>query len=209
MLCDRIAQGKTDKITVFADAACYLSDNKKYLESEVLERWWQLTHDEWERNGQHITVICPHPVNFDNEVAKHKVAQRHDVTIEFNFGARKNRMQVLIAEPELDLRILYSEYLRYLGLDITVADNGRKCLSLIREKGFDFVILDTHLQDIPPMQLISQIHSFVPNQRIMVTTTQSPDQIIGALESIGIGKENILSKPFELSRLFEAVQKIT
>lgn len=55
------AGGDELKITVFADAACCLCENKSFEDSEKLEKWWQDAHDEWVKNNYHITVICPHP----------------------------------------------------------------------------------------------------------------------------------------------------
>jgi len=58
---ERVANGKEDKIIVFADAAYCLTESKKFNESVQLANWWHDTNDEWIKNGKNIKVICPHP----------------------------------------------------------------------------------------------------------------------------------------------------
>ena len=47
----RISEGKKDAILAFADAACFLSQNKHFVECEILEKWWHNTTTEWARNN--------------------------------------------------------------------------------------------------------------------------------------------------------------
>jgi hypothetical protein len=44
---DLVVKGKEGKIIVFADAACCLCENRSFVESEILEKWWQEVHNEW------------------------------------------------------------------------------------------------------------------------------------------------------------------
>jgi hypothetical protein len=36
----RIIEGKVGKIMVFADAACFMSQNRQFAECILLEKWW-------------------------------------------------------------------------------------------------------------------------------------------------------------------------
>jgi hypothetical protein len=47
----RISEGKKDAILAFADAACFLSQNKHFVECEILEKWSHNTTTEWARNN--------------------------------------------------------------------------------------------------------------------------------------------------------------
>ena len=57
----RVSEGKKDKILIFADAACNLSETRNFNECIDLERWWQDAHSNWTRNNKIIIVVCPHP----------------------------------------------------------------------------------------------------------------------------------------------------
>ena len=57
----RLSEGKKDKILIFADATCALSETRHFKECIDLEKWWQKVHLDWVRNNKDITVVCPHP----------------------------------------------------------------------------------------------------------------------------------------------------
>lgn len=80
----RLSEGKKDKILVFADAACNLSETRNFNECIELERWWQQINLDWAKNNKNITVLCPHPnhVFRDSEqTIKNKIIGLHDITI--------------------------------------------------------------------------------------------------------------------------------
>jgi CheY-like chemotaxis protein len=202
----RIVEGKSDRILVFADAACCLSENEYYYESEVLDQWWQNTHEEWMRTGKNIAVICPHPTDFRNDVAKHNIAHSHDLEIVFE-TVNLDKFSVLVVEPDSDLRSLYSEYLSAIGFDVTLARDASECLSMINKKRFDTVILDTHLRDIAMAKIFGDIRKFVSTNKIILTTTNTLDNICATFRDFGVARENVLIKPFLLSHLELVIRK--
>lgn len=126
----------------------------------------------------------------------------------------------MIAEPDPDLRHLYSIWLGQLGFrDIVITDSGRKCLDealkittdttkIKNSKAqSDIIILDTHLKDIPCIQVAKEIIDRKPDQQIVFTTTLSSDSLIQDISSIGLDniKEMILTKPFSLSTLMSRI----
>jgi hypothetical protein len=91
LLNKRLSEGKKDKILVFADAACNLSETRNFNECIELEKWWQDVNLDWARNNKNITVVCPHPnyVFKDSEqYIKNKIIGFHDTTynIENNYS---------------------------------------------------------------------------------------------------------------------------
>ena len=84
-LAKRLSEGKKNKIIVFADAACTLSDNRRFNECIDLEKWWQDVHLEWIKNNKDISVVCPHPkyvFKKEQEEISNKISNYHDVTID-------------------------------------------------------------------------------------------------------------------------------
>lgn len=79
---ERIAAGKSSEVIVVADCADNLSRNKKFDECVYLERWWQDTHFEWQKNGQKITVICPHPnLILKQNSHERRISKQHTLTL--------------------------------------------------------------------------------------------------------------------------------
>jgi len=81
----RLSEGKKDKILIFSDAACTLSENRHFKECIDLEKWPQDVHSDWIRNNKDITIVCPHPKYIFKEDSlqdiKNKLSSFHDNTI--------------------------------------------------------------------------------------------------------------------------------
>ena len=218
---DRIANGKGDKIMIYADAACCLTEHKEFHESIELETWWQHAHDEWVKNDNKITVICPHPAQVLREELELKwhIADRHDILVFLKShlveGFRddvinNNNLRILIAESEPDIMTLYSDYLSALGHDVSVVTSGNKCISLFKKRNFDLVILDTHLADyLTVSDIAREIIRIEPHQRILVTSTNPSSRVSNVLGNVGLQKPQILQKPFQLSKLVDVIKQTT
>ncbi|GEM_PF-199449 len=129
-------------------------------------------------------------------------------------------IRVLVAEPDPDLQQMYSIWLRSMGFkEIVITNGGKKCLDEIlksadvdkdkdKTDGFDIIILDTHLKDIPCIQVAKEIANTRPDQQIIFTSTLPSDIIRQDIDSIGIkNNKGILTKPFRFSDLSSLIGK--
>jgi len=214
---ERIVDGKSDRIMVYADAACYLTENKKFTESTQLEKWWQSSHDKWVNDNTKITVICPHPAGIlQKEIqTKWDIADAHDIMIFLNSHMNEaspnvphenDNLRILIAESEPDIMTLYSDYLSAIGHDVSVVTDGNKCLAIFKKRDFDLVIVDTHLGDLTADHIREHITRIEPHQRIIVTTTEPPSLLSDKLR-MDTHKNDILQKPFHLSKLADVIMQ--
>jgi CheY-like chemotaxis protein len=223
----RKAEGKKDAILVFADAACFLSQNKHFDECEILEWWWNETTTEWRQNNQSITVVCPHPgLVLNNPIlsldTKGRLNGTHTLTIDVNQSTVENQKRkpkrILIAEPNSDIRVLYSLFTKRYGFsisDVSIVESGTKCLETIHSSiednnnnnDYDIIILDTHLPDISGFEVARKIRDRLPHKRIILTTTYSLDNISSMIDTIGIKSQDVLFKPFLFSDLFSILKE--
>jgi len=103
--------------------------------------------------------------------------------------------------------------------EIVITNGGKKCLDEIlksadvdkdkdKTDGFDIIILDTHLKDIPCIQVAKEIANTRPDQQIIFTSTLPSDIIRQDIDSIGIkNNKGILTKPFRFSDLSSLIGK--
>ena len=213
------AGGDKLKITLFADAACCLCENKSFEDSEKLEKWWQDAHDEWVKNNYHITVICPHPqlILETKQNARLKIANVHDIMITLNpYDAynttsslvEEHVIRILIAESDPDLVVLYAEFLSRCHVNVTIVVDSNECLSALKSNNFDVIILDEHLSgNILTKDLANEILRVKPYQRIALTTTNPLYRTSTGTDFVGLNQEDILLKPFMLSNLLEVVKR--
>ena len=217
--CENKVRGDKLKMTVFADAACCLCENKSFEDSEKLEKWWQDAHDEWVKNNYHITVICPHPqaILETEQNTRLKIANAHDIMISLNTNDKDNMMcplveehvfRILIAESDPDLAFLYAEFLRRCHVNVTIVVDSNECLSALKSSNFDVIILDEHLSgNILTQDLANEILRVKPDQRITLTTTNPSYGISTGIDFVGLNPKDILLKPFMLSNLLEVIKR--
>ncbi len=225
----RKSEGKKDAILVFADAACFLSHNKHFDESEILEWWWHQTTTEWRQNNQNITVICPHPgLVINNPLladTKGRLNETHTITIDLKQSTTENQKRkskrILIVEPNSDIQYLYSLFTKQYGFsisDVSIIESGNKCLESLfsnniakddndNNNDYDIIIVDTHLPDISGFEVARKIRDKLPHTRIILTTTYSLDNTSNIIESIGIKSEDVILKPFNFSDLFSILKE--
>jgi CheY-like chemotaxis protein len=131
--------------------------------------------------------------------------------------------RVLVAEPEPDLQQIYNIWLHSMGFkEVVITDSGKECLDEIptiiavnksvnknknKTQEFDMIILDTHLKDIPYVQVAKEIVNRTLDQRIIFTTTLPSDRVRQDIDSMGIknNKNEILTKPFRFSKLLSLI----
>ena len=214
---DITTKGKKERITVFADAACCLCESKSFEKSEILEKWWQDVHDEWLRNNYHITVICPHPepILKSKLDSKSKISDSHDLIVDLNkydlhhlvtSSGQENRTQILIVESDPDLMMMYAEFFAERNMPAVVMPEGNECLSVVKERDFDIVILDTHLSgSIKASDLAKEIYRIKPTQRIVLTTTNPLYGTSVGIKSFRVSRQDVLIKPFRLSNLIKVI----
>lgn len=212
------------RVVIVADCADNLFRNHCFDESELVERWWHRIYMEWiqhENQGQEqITIVCPHLESLLYKhpfvIHKHKIFDSHSIVIDIAGHKRAERQrqtadsttrtQILIAEPEPDLQQIYEIWLRSMGFkDILITDSGRAYFDeflKIENKSNVIVILDSHLKDIPIVELARLITNKRPDKRIILTTTLPPDSINSKDIS---SNADILTKPFSFSELLPLI----
>ena len=162
-------------------------------------------------------MVCPHPgLVLNNPIltdTKGHLNGMHTITIDLNQYTEENQKKnkkktkrILIAEPELDIQVLYSLYTKWYGFslsDVNIVENGNKCLEYIfsntddnNDNSYDIIIIDTHLRDISGFEVARKIRNRLPHKKIILTTTYSGDNIRNMIYSIGIKSEDVILKPF-------------
>jgi CheY-like chemotaxis protein len=219
MISERMSKGKSGKALIFAEAAGALSECRHFDKSINLERWWENAHADWLKKMLNISIICPHPVSILNEEcaidAKKGIAVVHTQTLELQKlrqrqqNLRIAQIHVLIAEPEPDIRTIYSRYLDRLGMHAIVVGTGKEALEHILSKhhdDFDIIMLDDHLKDASAKEIAQQIITEIPDQRIVFTTTSETEELKANMQSIPINSDEVLVKPFLFSKLLELLR---
>jgi DNA-binding response OmpR family regulator len=102
---------------------------------------------------------------------------------------------------------LYTEFFRKRNINAVVTSESNECISAIKEKEYDIIILDMHLNDkLKPTDLAKEIYQIRPTQRIVLTTTNPLYGTSTGIKSFKVTSEDVLVKPFRLSNLIDVVE---
>lgn len=110
--------------------------------------------------------------------------------------------RILVVEDEAKIADIVKAYLEKEGFSVSVAEKGGDALSILRQ-GFDLIILDLMLPDIPGEEICRTIRedSDVP---IIMLTAKSDEE--DRIKGLGIGADDYVVKPFSPRELVARVK---
>jgi two-component system, chemotaxis family, chemotaxis protein CheY len=124
-------------------------------------------------------------------------------------GELNKAMKVLIVDDFSTMRRIVKNLLRELGFNNTAeADDGATALPMLQAGGFDFVITDWNMPQMPGIELLKAVRADANLKDLpvmMVTAEANRDQIVEAAEA---GVNGYIVKPFTAQTLEQKIQKI-
>jgi CheY-like chemotaxis protein len=129
-------------------------------------------------------------------------------------------MNILIAEDETDIALLYKMALERRNHQVTTTENGQNCLEAYHEKyqyirtaieaigqtlPFDVVILDYKMPKINGMQVAEEILAMNPRQRIIFASAYVKENLTDSIRKLKQVVE-LMQKPFNVNTLIDTVE---
>jgi DNA-binding NtrC family response regulator len=115
------------------------------------------------------------------------------------------RTKILIIDDEKLVRWSLQQKLGREGYEVESAPTGEEGLNLIREDGFDLVLLDLRLPGIDGVQVLQEIKNLERDIAVIMLTAET--SIARAVECVRLGAYNYLCKPFEFDEVRVALEK--
>ncbi|MGO9609203.1 MAG: sigma-54-dependent transcriptional regulator [Verrucomicrobiia bacterium] len=116
-----------------------------------------------------------------------------------------SRTKILIIDDEKLVRWSLQQKLGREGYEVESAPTGEEGLNLIREDGFDLVLLDLRLPGIDGVQVLQEIRNLERDIAVIMLTAET--SIARAVECVRLGAYNYLCKPFEFDEVRVALEK--
>lgn len=114
-----------------------------------------------------------------------------------------NSRRVLVVDDDRGLTLALSTLLKDVGHDVETAGDGPDALALLRERGFDIVLLDVGLPTMSGLDVLAQAQALPrPPRVIMMTADDTPETV---LESVRRQAFRYLRKPFAPNAIVEIV----
>jgi two-component system, chemotaxis family, chemotaxis protein CheY len=115
--------------------------------------------------------------------------------------------RVLICDDAIFMRTMIGDILRQAGFDIAgEAETGIEAVERFRELQPDLVTMDIVMPDMGGIDAVREIVSEAPEARILMCSAMGQQGLV--IEAIQAGARDFVVKPFQPSRVLEAVQRV-
>ena len=113
---------------------------------------------------------------------------------------------LLVVEDEPFLRKAVAASLRFLGFQVTAAEDGADALALARSRPFDLLILDVMLPGIDGFEIARRLRG--GGNQVPVIFLTAKDARDDKVTGLAIGGDDYLTKPFELEELVARIRAV-
>jgi DNA-binding response OmpR family regulator len=114
--------------------------------------------------------------------------------------------RILVVDDDPQIIEVCTEALRASGFLVESSLDGKEAIALLREEEFDLLIIDLMMPDIDGFEVLQIAKEHAPSTaRIIITGYGTVER---ALESIRVGVQGFVEKPFSLDDLVFTVQQV-
>jgi PAS domain S-box-containing protein len=114
---------------------------------------------------------------------------------------------VLLVDDEETVRGIGAEMLKELGFSTITANDGREAVAIFKETpDIAFVILDLTMPHMDGEQCFRELRQLKPNVKVIMSSGYNEQEV--TQKFVGKGLAGFIQKPYKLSVLKEAIQKI-
>ena len=111
--------------------------------------------------------------------------------------------KILVVDDENDIAELIKDILEDEGYSISIANDGKSAINLIKEEKFDLILLDIMMPDISGTEVCANIRNETAAPIIFVTAkTNLTSKLVG----FEVGADDYITKPFVNEELVARVK---
>jgi two-component system, chemotaxis family, chemotaxis protein CheY len=114
---------------------------------------------------------------------------------------------VLICDDAIFMRTMVSDILQGAGFEVVgEAETGVQAVEKYKQLRPDLVTMDIVMPDMGGIDAVREITKFDPKARILMCSAMGQQALV--IEAIQAGARDFVVKPFQPSRVLEAVQRV-
>jgi DNA-binding response OmpR family regulator len=119
----------------------------------------------------------------------------------------EKKTHILVIDDDLTFRNALCEYLTQNGFRVDSAEEGETALKMLVDDPADVVLLDIYMPKMDGLQVLTKIKKQNITAKVIILT--AADGLKIAQESIKLGADDFMTKPFNLNLLVECIGKVT
>ena len=119
------------------------------------------------------------------------------------FKEQNNRYTILVVDDDQSIREKVSQYLKFSGYNVLVAETGAEALALIELRLVDLIFLDVTLPAMDGLAICAAIRK---NHEIPIVMLPAQGMLDYAARAFQLGADGYITKPFALNTLSMRIQ---
>lgn len=116
------------------------------------------------------------------------------------------KTRILCVDDEHSIRTLLQSQLEQEGYDVEVAPDGDVAIEKLDAAGFDVLLLDIRMPKVGGIDVLKHVRD--KGMKIRVIMLTAVDDLTIAMESVRLGANDYLTKPFDTEDLFGAIRRL-
>jgi DNA-binding response OmpR family regulator len=120
----------------------------------------------------------------------------------------KNKIRILIAEDERDIRDLIDITLRFAGYEVIPTNNGEEAYQVALREIPDLILLDVRMPRMTGYEVCKLLKEQESTQRIPVIFLSAKGQESEVKTGLEVGAEEYILKPFSPDKLVERIKAV-
>ena len=117
-----------------------------------------------------------------------------------------DKSHILVVDDEEALRTVLGSELESSGYEVSTAADGDEAISVIQNKKFDLVLLDSKMPNVDGFGVLKFIKKNFPKLKVIMLTGFA--DLKNAIESKKNGAEDFVSKPYDLVDLLTTIERV-
>ncbi len=114
---------------------------------------------------------------------------------------------ILYVDDEDALRTLVKNQLATEGYVVETADDGDTAMEMLEKSSYGVILLDVRMPRVSGVEVLKFIRERKINTRVIMLT--AVDDLSVAIESVKLGANDYLTKPYDLVSLITAIERVT
>lgn len=179
------------------------------------------TKEKWQGTGLGLSVVqgivtdCGGSIRVESEpgkgstftllfpVTEDTASKEGEAAVSLPGGSER----ILFIDDEKDLRLLAERMLSYLGYSVVCCSSGQEALKKLREEdGFDLVITDQSMPQMPGTELTKELLTSCPGLPIILCTGYS--SMVNNNKALAMGIRGFLLKPLSINTIAREIRRV-
>ena len=111
---------------------------------------------------------------------------------------------ILVVDDELLIRDLLYDFFQQQGWEISIAEDGRKAIEILKKKKVDLLLTDLKMPEVDGMALTGMVKDNYPDLPVIIMTGYP--SVDSAVEALRYKVEDYIIKPFNINKLYKLIK---